>query len=188
MEGSGHSIFEHSDKVIFVYSCLHSVFLSFFFSVILGIQIGLLMFCRNESMICVFTVSFYVCNPCLFLFLAVVIIDSNDFKLQKFLLSDLNPKVLYLYATCYILYSGIFLYIYVCCVKGISCLVICNANHALPTVFLQGSQRASSQKVIGVLGHVSLLECVPPLILHLSHTDTQIFSFSASCLPETGRI
>lgn len=81
-----------------------------------------------------------------------------------------------------------FFYIYMCCVKGISCLVICNANHALPTVFLQGSQRASSQKVIGVLGHVSLLECVPPLILHLSHTDTQIFSFSASCLPETGRI
>lgn len=80
-----------------------------------------------------------------------------------------------------------FFYIYVCCVKGISCL-ICNANHALPTVFLQGSQRASSQKVIGVLGHVSLLECVPPLILHLSHTDTQIFSFSASCLPESGRI
>lgn len=109
MEGSGHSIFEHSDSYFCVFLLAFSLpFI--FFSVILGIQIGLLMFCRNESMICVFTVSFYVCNPCLFLFLAVVIIDSNDFKLQKFLLSDLNPKVLYLYATCYILYSGIFLY------------------------------------------------------------------------------
>uniref|UniRef100_A0A8W8JE67 SH3 domain-containing protein n=1 Tax=Magallana gigas TaxID=29159 RepID=A0A8W8JE67_MAGGI len=55
----------------------------------------------------------------------------------------------------------------------------------------EGSQRASSHKVTSVLGHVSLLECLPPLILHLSYTDTQIFSFFATCLPETketGRI
>lgn len=92
--------------------------------------------------------------------------------------------MLYLYAVCYILYSRIFyIYIYVLC-QGISCL-ICNPHHTLPTVFLQGSQRASSQKVTSVLGHVSLLECVPPLILHISYTDTQIFSFFASCLPET---
>lgn len=74
--------------------------------------------------------------------------------------------------------------------QGISCLIY-NAHHVLPTVFLQGSQRASSHKVTSVLGHVSLLECLPPLILHLSYTDTQIFSFFASCLPETketGRI
>lgn len=74
--------------------------------------------------------------------------------------------------------------------QGISCLIY-NAHHVLPTVFLQGSQRASSHKVTSVLGHVSLLECLPPLILHLSYTDTQIFSFFATCLPETketGRI
>lgn len=120
----------------------------------------------------------------LFFFLAVFV-DFNDFIPLKISVVWFESQSVV--SLCNVL-RGIF-FLYVLC-QGISCL-ICNAHHVLPTVFLQGSQRASSHKVTSVLGHVSLLECLPPLILHLSYTDTQIFSFFATCLPETketGRI
>lgn len=132
----------------------------------------------------VFFLFLSMCNPCYFFFFAVFV-NFNDFIPLKISVVWFESQSVV--SLCNVL-RGIF-FLYVLC-QGISCLIY-NAHHVLPTVFLQGSQRASSHKVTSVLGHVSLLECLPPLILHLSYTDTQIFSFFATCLPETketGRI
>lgn len=131
----------------------------------------------------VFFLFLSMCNPCYFYFLLFLLtLMTSHYK--NFCNLIWIPKC------CIFMQSVTWVFfLYVLC-QGISCLIY-NAHHVLPTVFLQGSQRASSHKVTSVLGHVSLLECLPPLILHLSYTDTQIFSFFATCLPETketGRI
>lgn len=125
----------------------------------------------------------------LFIFFLAVFVDFNDFIPLKISVVWFESQSVVSFCNVLGIVPWDFFFFYVLC-QGISCL-ICNAHHVLPTVFLQGSQRASSHKVTSVLGHVSLLECLPPLILHLSYTDTQIFSFFATCLPETketGRI
>lgn len=136
----------------------------------------------------VFFLFLSMCNPCYFFFLAVFV---DVLWLHNIKISVVWFESQSVVSLCNVLGTvpWDFFFLYVLC-QGISCLIY-NAHHVLPTVFLQGSQRASSHKVTSVLGHVSLLECLPPLILHLSYTDTQIFSFFASCLPETketGRI